>query len=118
MINWPRKIDVTINYGEDAKGDSNRQETSATLLRSVETYGEFGPMAEYESASGLRFWIEGEYFQTCQDTKKLPDIPIEVIAKNEAWYEKKEMGESLIAKQAVEKETGLVLPEGYQIPKV
>lgn len=116
-MNWPRKIDVTINYGSEDTDD--RRETTATLLRAVETYGEFGPMAEYESASGSRFWIEGEYFKVCRDTNRLPDIPIEVIRKNEEWLQKKAMGERALKQQAAPaSQSGLILPPDFEIPKV
>ncbi len=111
-MTWPHDIDCTINDGE------NKTETSAKLLRAVEAYGKFGPMAEYESAGGMRFWIEAEYMQTCQDTHQIPDIPIEVITKNAEIRNKLEYGNSLLVKQAVEETTGIILPPGYEIPKV
>lgn len=109
-MNWPKTLDVEIDLGE------TKLETSAKLLRKVETYGEYGPMAEYQSDQG-RFWIEGESMQVWQETKTIPKIPIEVIVKNEEWYAKKEMYEQAKAKEAVQ-ESGLILPAGYSIPKV
>ena len=112
-MNWPKKLDVTINYGENDQGESRREEASATLLRSVERYNEYGPMAEYQTSSGSRFWVVYELIEQCQKTKTLPDIPIEVITQNEEWLQKKAMGERALKQQASE-QSGLILPPGYE----
>jgi hypothetical protein len=110
-MNWPNKIDVTINLG--AEDTEDRQETSATLLRSVTHYGDYGPMAEYESASGLRFWLDAEYYDQCKSRNVLPDIPMEVITKNAEIRSKLEYGQQALSDQAKKTETGLILPDGY-----
>ena len=118
-MNWQRKIDVTINYGEDDQGKSNRQETTAKLLRYVDHYGEYGPMAEYETASGQRFWITSELMEDCQQKKTLPDIPIEVIRKNAEIANKLQYGAEMLKLQQQKSESKLILPDGYEdIPSV
>ena len=49
-------------------------------------------MAEYESADGERFWIDGEYWPECVDKKTIPTIPAEVITRNKEIQEKLELG--------------------------
>lgn len=109
-MNWPSIMAVTIDSGEEDKLG-----VTAQLLRSVEHYGPYGPMAEYIDTQGRRFWIEAEYFQECKDNKVLPNIPIEVITRQEEIRQKLEKGMDAQRLQQLEQQTGLVLPHGIDV---
>lgn len=109
-MNWPSIMAVTIDSGEEDKLG-----VTAQLLRSVEHYGPYGPMAEYIDTQGRRFWIEAEYFQECKDNKVLPNIPIEVITDQAARRERLEHAQADLNRQNVEQQTGLVLPHGIDV---
>lgn len=113
VMNWPNKIDVTINFGD--KDTEKRVETNAKLLRYVaDLYGQYGPHAEYETDAGQRFWIDGAYFQECQNKKTLPDIPIEVITDQQQRREKLAYGQTQL-NQKKPQDAGLILPDGYKV---
>jgi hypothetical protein len=109
-MNWPSILAVTIDSGEEEKLG-----VTAQLIQSVEHYGDYGPMAEYEDTRGRRFWIEAEYFQECKDNKVLPNIPIEVITRQEEIRQKMETGMAAQRLRELEQQTGLVLPDGYNV---
>lgn len=115
-MNWPSIIAVNIDYGDgdDVDGDGIK-ETTAHLLQSRPHYGDFGPMAEYVSPDGERFWIVAEYMQECIDNKKLATIPIEVITKQEEIRKKIEYGNDQLYRQNKQAQTGLVLPDDYPV---
>jgi hypothetical protein len=109
-MDWPKSLDVVVEYEEE-----KQVEKSAALLRSVENYGLFGPMAQYVTADGEKFWIVVEYLIECQGKKQLPKIPIEVITKQASIDRKLEYAKQTMNHQRKQQETGLVLPDGIQV---
>jgi hypothetical protein len=105
-MNWSSIIAVNIDRGE-----GEIDETTAHLLKHVTHYGDYGPMAQYESADGERFWIDAIYMQECIDNKTIATIPIEVITRNAEIQEKLDIGMNQQRKQ----QTGLVLPDEYVV---
>jgi hypothetical protein len=109
-MHWSSVIAVNID-----EGNEEPRETYAHLLKYVNKYGEFGPMAHYETADGEKFWIDAEYMQECIDNKTIPTIPVEVITRNAEIQEKLEYGRNKLALQSVEQQTGLVIPDGIKV---
>ena len=73
-MHWSSIIAVNIDKGENDKGE-RIEETTAHLLRHVTHYGDYGPMAEYESADGEKFWIDGEYMAGMRGQENHPHHP-------------------------------------------
>jgi hypothetical protein len=107
-MNWPNALDALIDYGED-----DQKEKKSSLIRSVPHYGPFGPMAEYITPDGEKFWVDGEYLKECQDKKTIVRIPVEVIRKNAEIQKKLDFGQRQINKQYQQEQSKLILPDTY-----
>jgi hypothetical protein len=109
-MNWPNSLDVIVEYD-----DEDRKEKSSKLLRSVTHYGDYGPMAEYETSDGEKFWIDVALFEKSRDNKILPRIPVEVITRNAEIQHKLEDG--MRQQYAIDRQqnTGLILPDGFKV---
>lgn len=110
-MDWPRTLDVLVEYS-----DEDKKEKKARLLRSVPHYGYvYGPMAEYETPEGEKFWLEAEYLRECQESSKIVRIPYEVIRKNREIQEKLAAGQAQINKDHQQQETGITIPDGIKV---
>lgn len=114
-MHWPSVIAVNIDYGPNEAEEPQIEETTAHKLRDVTHYGDYGPMAEYESVDGEKFWIDGQYWQACVDNKTIPTIPVEVITRNAEIQEKIDLGNAQQRRQQKQVTTGLILPDDYPV---
>ena|SRR2546430_3284315 len=106
-MTWPKDLEVIIE-GFD-------KEQKATLFRVVP----FAPdVAEYETSDGIKFAIDQEYLKFCQDNKKPPHIPEQVIRVNAESRKHLAEGEALIKQSDAQQSSPLILPTGNEENKV
>lgn len=92
------------------KEDQTEEELTAKKLGYSEVY----KATEFELPDGRRFFVDEAYLQECFANRIPPSIPERVITQREEMLQKLAWAQSVINKQAIERSTGLVLPNDFK----